>query len=382
MSVYITDIASFLPNAPVDNEQMEEILGMVNQLPSRTRRIILRNNRIKTRYYAIDPVTGETTHSNTQLTAEAVRRLRPAANFQLDEIECLCCGTSSPDQLMPGHAPMVHGELGNAACEVMTAAGICTSGMTAMRYAWLNVLAGQSSNAVATGSELASTFMRSRLCNSVVSEEKIEQMEKQPVLSFEADFLRWMLSDGAGAAYLTNAPRAEGLSLKIEWIDLLSFAHELPTCMYAGASKGKSGALVGWREHAPVDALSQGAMLIKQDVKLLNEEIITTAVERTLPRLIEKYDLQAEEIDWFLPHYSSDYFRLAFYERMEKIGFAIPLDRWFTNLTSKGNTGSASIYIILAELFHSGRIKRGEKILCFIPESGRFSMCYMLLTAC
>jgi 3-oxoacyl-[acyl-carrier-protein] synthase-3 len=104
-------------------------------------------------------------------------------------------------------------------------------------------------------------------------------------------------------------------------------------------------------------------------------------VERTLPRLIKKHNLNADAIDWFLPHYSSDYFRTELHEHMQKIGFDIPFERWFTNLTTKGNTGSASIYIIMEELFHSGRIKKGDKLLCFIPESGRFSMCYMLLTA-
>jgi 3-oxoacyl-[acyl-carrier-protein] synthase-3 len=65
---------------------------------------------------------------------------------------------------------------------------------------------------------------------------------------------------------------------------------------------------------------------------------------------------------------------------MQRIGFAIPAERWFTNLASKGNTGSASIYIILEELFKSGRLRQGQKLLCFVPESGRFAMCYMLLT--
>ena len=74
MDVFITDFGAFLPNAPVSNEQMEKILGMVNQLPSRTRRIILRNNKITSRHYAIDPATGRTTHSNAQLAAEAIRR--------------------------------------------------------------------------------------------------------------------------------------------------------------------------------------------------------------------------------------------------------------------------------------------------------------------
>jgi 3-oxoacyl-[acyl-carrier-protein] synthase-3 len=57
------------------------------------------------------------------------------------------------------------------------------------------------------------------------------------------------------------------------------------------------------------------------------------------------------------------------------------MERWFTNLPYKGNIGSASIYVILEELFHSGKIKKGDKLLCFVPESGRFSMCYLLLTA-
>jgi 3-oxoacyl-[acyl-carrier-protein] synthase-3 len=228
MPVYITDIASFLPNAPIDNDRMEELLGIVNELPSRTRKIILRNNRINSRYYAIDPATGASTHTNAQLTAAAIRRLRPVPDFSPDQIECLCCGTSSPDQLMPGHGSMVHGELQGKPCEVMSAAGICTAGMSAMKYAWMSVASGQTSNAVATGSELASSFMRSSFCGPV-DRKKAAQVQEQPTVAFEADFLRWMLSDGAGAAFLSNQPANTGLSLRIDWIDLLSFANDIAT---------------------------------------------------------------------------------------------------------------------------------------------------------
>jgi 3-oxoacyl-[acyl-carrier-protein] synthase III len=380
MPVYITDIAVFLPNAPVSNDEMEGVLGMVDQLPSRTRRIILRNNRIKNRHYAIDPATGKTTHTNAQLTAEAIRRLRPWPDFTPDEIECLCCGTSSPDQLMPGHASMVHGELKGKPCEVMSAAGICTSGMISMKYAWMSVASGQSRTAVASGSELASTFLRSSLCGSA-NPQRAAQIEDQPAIAFEADFLRWMLSDGAGAAFLSDQPRDSGLSLRIDWIDLLSFANEMEPCMYAGADKMEDGTLRGWREQPSLEqALEDRTFLVKQDVKLLNREILTASVERTLPTLIAKHQLDPDAIDWFLPHYSSDYFRSGVHDHMVNIGFDIPFDRWFTNLTEKGNTGSASSYIILEELLHSGRLKRGDKLLCFIPESGRFSICYMQLT--
>lgn len=378
--VYIADLAAFLPNAPVANDDMERILGTVGELPSRTRRIILRNNKIRSRHYALDPASGEPTHTNAQLSAEAVRRLAPYGGFTPADIELLCCGTSSPDQAMPGHASMVHGELGGGPCEVVSTGGICVSGMTAFKHAWMSVALGLTRNAVATGSELASTYMRAGLCGGI-DPAKAEALETQPALSFDADFLRWMLSDGAGAAFLTTLRPAYRQCLRVDWVEQLSFAHILETCMYAGAVKGEDGRLRGWREFPSLsEAVAREAFPVKQDVKLLNREIIPTCVERTLPRLIGKHRLSPGEIDWFLPHYSSDYFRQELHDHMKGIGFDIPQERWFTNLYEKGNTGAASIYIILEELFHSGRLRAGEKLLCFIPESGRFSVCYMQLT--
>ncbi|MCE1782038.1 hypothetical protein LWT85_24965, partial [Enterobacter hormaechei] len=55
-------------------------------------------------------------------------------------------------------------------------------------------------------------------------------------------------------------------------------------------------------------------------------------------------------------------------------------ERWFTNLTVKGNTGSASIYIMLDELMKSGKLKKDQRLLCFIPESARFTGAFMHLT--
>ncbi|MBE3115668.1 hypothetical protein IMZ68_00540, partial [Candidatus Bathyarchaeota archaeon] len=68
------------------------------------------------------------------------------------------------------------------------------------------------------------------------------------------------------------------------------------------------------------------------------------------------------------------------YDAMVGINFKIPYEKWFSNLTYKGNTGAASIYVMMEELFHSDKLKEGQRILCYIPESGRFSAAYMLLT--
>ena len=163
MNAFITAVSAFLPGQPVGNDDLERYLGKVDRIAARTRQIILANNGIETRHYAIDPETGATTHSNAQLAAEAVRRLYLPAGTGRSAFECLCCGTSSPDQLMPGHASMVHGELGVGPCEVVSTAGICLSGITALKYGAMSVALGLTNSAVATGSELAVHLHAQRL---------------------------------------------------------------------------------------------------------------------------------------------------------------------------------------------------------------------------
>src|SRR6476646_2025961 len=162
MSAFITDFGICLPNQPVSNAQMENLLGQVDGRPSKLKDIILARNGIKTRYYAIDPATGRQTHSNAQLAADALRQLAQNESFRGDEIDLLACGTSSPDQVIPSHAAMVHGLSELAPCEVVSTAGVCCSSMAALKYALLSVSAGQSRSAVVTGSELASSVFRGR----------------------------------------------------------------------------------------------------------------------------------------------------------------------------------------------------------------------------
>jgi 3-oxoacyl-[acyl-carrier-protein] synthase III len=378
MNVFINRLSAFLPNAPVSNEEIESVLGQVDHMPSRAKRIVLKNNGILKRYYALDRDTGALTHTNAQLAAEAVRGLARDEGFALNGIQCLCCGTTSPDLLFPGHGLMVLGELGLPPTEAVTTAGICISGMTAFKYAFMNVATGMSNNAVGVGSELSASFMRSRFFSP--TERPDADLARRPALAFDTDFLRWMLSDGAGAALLCDTPNPTGISLKVDWIDNLSYAGELDTCMYAGGIKGEDGKVCGWREVENVGPDEKKCLMaVKQDIRHLEANIVST-MQRALQASIDKHALRAADVNWFLPHYSSAYFRDKFYDGMAAIGFEIPEDRWFTNLSETGNTGSASIYIILEALFASGRLKPGQRLLCFIPESGRFSHCFMHLT--
>jgi len=379
-NAYITDLASFLPNAPVGNDDIEKVLGQVNGKPSRSRKIVLRNNGIQTRHYAIDPATGRHTHTNAQLAAEAVRALGHKSGFDLQTLACLCTGTSSPDLVQPSHGHMVHGELATPPCEVFTAAAVCTSSMSALRYAMLNVQSGQHDHAISLGSEFPSRYMRGRNFAPEL-DSKVNELEGHPELGFEKDFLRWMLSDGAGAALVQSEPNTGRLSLRIDWIDIMSLAGDMPVCMYCGGNKRPDGSMQYWHEvEDPLDIIRQGFYALKQDARLLNEHIMPASIDRALIPIARRRGLKPSDYTWFLPHYSSEYFRDRLYRRMVEQGFDIPQDRWFTNLTRVGNVGSASMYLILEELFYSGRLKAGDRLLCYIPESARFSFCYLQLT--
>lgn len=375
--VYITRISKFLPNQPISNDEMEDVLGKINNQPSKARRIVLRNNGIQTRYYAMNS-NQEITHSNAQLTHLAIQNIFNDS-FTAKDIEVLSCGTSTPDHLLPSHAAMVHGLLQNKSVELNSSSGVCNSGMNALKFGYLSVLSGNSANAICTGSERVSTWMLADKFKKEI--ENLNTLEEQPIIAFKKDFLRWMLSDGAGAFLLESKPNSESISLKIEWMEAFSYAHEIETCMYAGGDKLENGTIKPWSDYNADEWLTQSVFSLKQDVKILDKYILEKGVQ-SMKAALDKHKINADGIDYFLPHISSNFFKKGLQNKLADAGIVLNDEKWFMNLTKVGNVGSASIYLMLEELFHSGKLKKGQKILLSVPESGRFSYAYAYLTVC
>ena len=372
--VYITKAAKYLPNEAVSNDEMENYLGLINDTASKARRIILRNNKITSRYYAVDK-SGNSTHSNAELTRSAIVQLFDE-KFSDQDLEVLSCGTSSPDLFAPSHAAMVHGLLKNKSVELNSSTGICCSGMNALKYGFLSVKSGNSKNAICTGSEKVSTWLSAQKYNHEII--NLKNLEEQPIIAFKKDFLRWMLSDGAGAFLLENKPSGE-ISLKIEWMESYSYAYELEACMYAGGDKLENGDIKPWNDYKPDEWLNESVFAVKQDVKLLDQFILPKGVE-SMSDAMAKHNVTAEEVDYFLPHVSSHFFVEGLKNGLNNNGIVIADEKWFMNLLRVGNVGSASIYIALEELMYSGKLKKGDRILLSVPESGRFSFAYAYLT--
>lgn len=366
-AVYINALGAFLPNSAVKNSEIESHIGQIFGRPSRNKAVVLRRNKIRERYYAIDPKSGEITHSSTEMAALAIQKAISHSELTLKDISYLAASSTLGDVLVPGHASNVHGVLKIPPIEIANFQSVCASSMMALKSAWLQVGSAEHDCAAVCGSEFASRYFRPGFY------EPYLENTKQDALPFDADFLRFTLSDGAGAAILEAKSNERQLSLKIKWIDIRSYADRFDMCMSAGVANDTA-----WSEYAtPAEAASNGAIFLRQDFTLL-PKMISVWVSHYLD-MIDQKNIDISKVDYFCSHYSSHSLREEAVVMLDKAGALIPEERWFSNLYTKGNTGTASIFIMLEELMNEGKLSSGETILCHVPESGRCVNALMLL---
>ncbi|MEE6179345.1 3-oxoacyl-ACP synthase [Mycobacterium sp. 050134] len=373
MNAYITATGIFLPGEPVPNEEIEDYIGTAGRSTSDLKAITLANCGIKTRHYAIDKQQ-QTVISNAAMAAGAVHSAVQRAGLGPDDIELLCAATSLPDLVTPGLASMIHGELGYGPLEIATAHGVCSSGMMALKNAYLQVAIGEKRNAVSVASESISRWLKSSRY------QEMGPAAEDGALPLEAAFLRYMLSDGAGAVVVEDRPASSGISLRIDWISLRSYANTETACMFLGSNERTCTKT--WVDYpTAADAAADGAVVLRQDLSILPHVVEIGVDEFERLSQLGKFDPKA--LSWVPAHYSSERMKTLVLNEFSRRGIEVASrpEIWYSNLTSVGNIGSASIYIILDEMMQQGLIREGETLLCMVPESGRFAISFMHLTA-
>jgi 3-oxoacyl-[acyl-carrier-protein] synthase III len=356
---FITGVGAYLPGDPVNNEQLEERFADSTPREAALRRRTLAANGIRTRHYAVDE-KGMTLMLNEELAERAARRALEDRGLPVSAVRMLATGTTQGDVLVPGFASMVHGRLGGGPMEVLSASGVCASGMAALKAAVSAVRLGEHPVAVAVGSELAS-----RSFNGGAA---------QPP---DTSFLRWTLSDGAGAVVVQPEPRPDGLSLRVDWTHLVSHAHDHPVCMSAGLG-GDREPRAGrtWLDRR--DGFEDSGIEVprlRQDMSAVAELVDLGVAEFDA---LVKAGRVAPDVEHVLCHYSAEHFREKLFDRLRLAGYAPDDERWFTNLHTAGNTGAASIFVMLDAV--RPRLRPGDRILLVVPESGRFTLAFAHLT--
>lgn len=360
--VFINSFGAFLPGAPVPNADMEKYLGTIGGQPSRNRAVILRQNRIKTRHYALDQ-QGASQYSNAEMAVYAIEDALRKSEASATDVSYLATSTTIADVLLPGLASHVHAGLKFPPIEIASFQSVCASSLMALKSAYMQIRAGEHSCAAVSGSEFASRYFRPAFYEHT---RAYQADQKTPL---EADFLRFTLSDGAGAAILESKPNTRQPSLKIKWIDIRSYADRFDTCMMAGATRDKGETRYWGDLGGPLEAVASGALMLTQDFTML-QDMIPIWVSHYLD-LIQKGRIKIDEIDHLCSHYSSHSLREDAVKALRNAGALIDEEKWFSNLYTKGNTGTASIFIMLEELYREKDLKPGQKILCHVPESGR-----------
>jgi 3-oxoacyl-[acyl-carrier-protein] synthase-3 len=370
---YITGVGACLPGDPVLSAKMEDYLGRIGGRDSLMGRRALRWNGVESRHYALNP-QGRPEHSNAGMCAAAVRAALVDAGLGLEDLGFLAAATTQGDLLVPGHAAMVHGELGGGPLELASFQSVCGASLMAAKAAFHSVRMGEHQVAAACAGEFSSRWFRPEFY------EGSPLVDDKGRLRPEADYLRFTLSDGAGAVLVEPSPQANGLSLRIDFIDIVSQAGQFDPCMWAGAAIGEqSDPLASWSHAGPQAAHRAGAVSLLQDFDLL-KRVIRAWIGVYLKK-VEDGRIRPDEVDHLLCHYSARSLREEIVSLLVSTAGMIPEEKWFSNLRTVGNVGSASIWVMLDAFLKSGRLKAGEKVLCIVPESGRALVGFMMLEA-
>ena len=364
MKCFITQTGSFLPGPPVSNDQIEKYLGSING-EAEVKKTVLKMNGITSRHYAQDDQQ-QPTFDVYQLACMAIQDC--LAKREKDEgaeshipVSLLTAGTTYAPLGGPGIGSILHSHLQkqkllSRPVEIGSHSGICTSAAAAMVSAIRSVAAGEHEAAICVGTEHPSSALKAAVFDPVDDRDEVTDLRKTKW--FMSAFLRFMLSDGAGAFLLEGQPKSSGVSFQVNWTHSRSYAHETPVCM----------------------KLENQGVKITQDIAILSKYLMPMA-KKFSAEAMQRYNDDLVHYKMVLPHLSSFFFRRKTERMMQEFTSSPDPVPYWTNLATAGNTGSASIYIMLDHYLRENEVKDGDKLMLFIPESGQFNFVMVSLTA-
>ena len=357
MNAFITRTGAFLPGEKIDNDSLPSFMGDLEG-ETEVRKKILRMNGIRSRHYALTR-DQQPTHDVYGLASLAAANCLDGKG---EGISHLSAGSTNTPMIGPGISSILHGRLASDAIidhalEINSNSGICSASAQALVNSSRAIRCGDHTSSLCIGVEQPSAILKSSFIKPHDDRHLFDEKSITKSKWFMSVFLRSMLSDGAGAFLLEGQPLDSGVSYRIDWTHSRSFAHNTPLCM----------------------SLESSTLLLSQDVSILAEHL-GPCVHDVVGSAMAANGDSLSSYDMILPHLSSFYFKRHLLGVFEKMcdGKAVP--HW-TNLETSGNTGAASIFIMLDEFTRTRPPNDGDRILLFIPESGQFNFVLVSLTA-
>jgi 3-oxoacyl-[acyl-carrier-protein] synthase-3 len=359
-AVTVAGTGSFLPNAPVPNERVDEVLGPLDGAPLRVQTFIrnmgpriLSSGGIETRHFAIDPETHRLTHTVASLGEAAARRALEAAGMEPDEVELLVLSSPSYDQTTPPTTTILQERLGIEQCAEMEIHSNCSGVGKAMQVAADALTLGHYRTALITYVQISSVYLRSCYFTQ-------ERMNKTQAA------LRYILADGAGAVVLRTAESDNGVPRRVLGTFVESVGGRLPAAMTAG---GGVADLQEWGGLAEA-IVARGSHHLDQDFAAVSRDAGPRLLDGVV-RLAERLELAPTEIDHLvfsiptMQLYESNLprFRATFGPGDERMKF---------RARHTGYCGGASILLHFDEIVRNGELKPGQLAVAHSVESSKW----------
>jgi 3-oxoacyl-[acyl-carrier-protein] synthase-3 len=359
--VSVSGTGSFLPNDPVPTEQIDRILGPLDDAPQAVRKFveraagaIIQRMGIEHRYFAIDPDTGQPTHSACSLAEEAARRALDASGHGPRDVDLLLVSTPLPDQMTPPTSAILQERLGIGDCAEMEIHSNCSGVAKCVQIAFDALRLGRYRTALVAYSQLSSVYLRRQYFN-------------QAKVSKTQALLRYILADGSGALVLDRVDSRDGEAVPGE---LLGTHVESGGSTREPGMTGGAGAVDFLKYDHPGGVYEAGSHHLDQDLAMVGR-IAHRELFEGVKRTVKAAGLLPEEVDWILASVPS--------RSLYNVGLKSFLD-YFPSIPRNpvfpcshiGYAGGAAILVQLDQLVRSGTLQRGQTVVLHSIESSKW----------
>jgi len=273
-------------------------------------------------------IAGEN-EATSDLAIKAGREALETAGVKAGDLDLIIVATVTPDMAFPATACFVQKALGAPKATCFDVSAACSGFLYGVEIARQFIATGAAQNALVIGADKLSAI--------------IDWTDRNTCVLF---------GDGAGAAVLQPAKEGQGEIISI----------------HSGSNGNLDDILSvpGGGSRLPLTAENIGSKA--NTMKMSGREVYRHAVTTMMgaaKEAIALAGLTMDDIECFIPHQAN----LRIIETIaDKLH--VPMERFFVNLQSYGNTSAAAVAIALDEAQRTGRIKRGDHILMVVFGGG------------
>lgn len=355
--VKLTGTGSYLPGKAIPLDEVDHYLGKLTEAPEKLQKWLQRMKELMKEmleveyyHYAIEPKTREFTDDNITMSVKAAQKALSAAGLKATDIDLIVYGSAHQDQ-MPTASVRIQEALGIEQCGEISIHANCTSAYKALLIASDFIKSGRYTNALVISSSMSSSELRAEYYN-------------QAIVKKEELFLRYFLSDGAGALVLQASDKKEN-GLFVEHTYMESIGGKKPSAMLNHRP-------AYWM--SPKKEYELGYHHLSQ---MFNDQLRThfhdddgSVFIKGLKRMLGKYPINLNEMRFFQVNFPSKHISELIMDECQQLG--ISRQTLYTKMASMGYAGPPMAFISIDRIIHEEKLEPNQLILSFVTEVSKF----------